>query len=304
MKIAVRNLLQRLLPLAAGLLTVLASPGPAQAIETYCFGLFFGSQSQPRTAKYSHTFCTLVLAQGEGDDVTKYALQTETISWLPATLNVRPLAVHPEKGVNLTLHQSLKYVSEKENIRCWGPHQLQPGAFVAVQRQIALLRSGRVQYQAADAFSGSESVKNCFHAVSDLDQYTGRQAYPLRQFGFQATENIVDTLDSRGRFLSRNHDWLVGRLGLRCYDIEYVEYNRCEKESYPRKLNCCCVPPLVKLPAVPAGPAADGCTLAPNACTALIDSCTAVAGSCTTAAASCGAPVEIEAPMGEVHIVQ
>ena len=51
--------------------------------------MIFGSQSNPKQLRYTHTWATYVRAVGEGPDPTQYALEAHTISWLPQTLVVR-----------------------------------------------------------------------------------------------------------------------------------------------------------------------------------------------------------------------
>src|SRR5690348_12390269 len=80
------------------------SPRQATAIaappgERY-FMLVFGSQSTPKVPKYTHSWATVVkVIECGGPEVP--SIEEHTISWLPATLNVRPLSFQVEPGVNL-----------------------------------------------------------------------------------------------------------------------------------------------------------------------------------------------------------
>ena len=66
--------------------------GAATAVaDEYYFAMIFGSESQPKRLRYTHTWATLVRAVGEGPDLNSYALEQNTISWLPTTLEVRVL---------------------------------------------------------------------------------------------------------------------------------------------------------------------------------------------------------------------
>ena len=60
--------------------------------------IVFGSQSTPRRPKYTHTWATVVRVTG-ADSPGEPAVEEHTISWMPATLNIRPLARIPETGV-------------------------------------------------------------------------------------------------------------------------------------------------------------------------------------------------------------
>ncbi len=64
--------------------------------------LVFASQSVPRTPAYAHTWATVVRAVDRPGG--RPAPEAHTISWLPATLDIRPLRPRVEPGVNLGLH--------------------------------------------------------------------------------------------------------------------------------------------------------------------------------------------------------
>ena len=101
---------------------VLVSPGPslASATERY-YVLIFGSQSQPKLLRYTHTWATFIRAVGEGSDPNGYTLYHHTISWLPQTLEVRVWAPFPEPGVNLDLYETLRAVAMSDQ-RASGLH--------------------------------------------------------------------------------------------------------------------------------------------------------------------------------------
>ena len=97
--------------------------------------MIFGSQSHPKQLRYTHTWATFIKATGEGHDPNAYALEVHTISWLPATLEVRVLRPWPEPGVNLDLYQTLRVVyANGESVTMWGPFLVGQ----EVYRQVAL----------------------------------------------------------------------------------------------------------------------------------------------------------------------
>src|SRR5690348_8318895 len=77
------------------------SPRQAAAIQTLpgdrYFILVFGSQSTPKRARYTHSWATVVKVTGCDGSGTP-AVEEQTISWLPVTLNVRPLSCRVEPG--------------------------------------------------------------------------------------------------------------------------------------------------------------------------------------------------------------
>ncbi|MCE9605752.1 MAG: hypothetical protein K8U03_12730 [Planctomycetia bacterium] len=201
---------------------------PTAPKERY-FMLVFGSQSSPKRAKYTHTWMTIVKAVPGVENAAKYDLTSHTISWLPRTLNVRILTLRGEPGVNLSLHQTLKFaLCNNECLAMWGPYELDP--IVAPQiydkslRQISRLNSGCVLYKAVDPDHGPRStyISNCIHAVTDLDGLSRRSNYDeLRNHGFDASQYLAGILIRSGRVDSSvTHEWVADALGLGCYPIQ------------------------------------------------------------------------------------
>src|SRR5262245_19954113 len=58
--------------------------------------IVFGSQSTPKLARYTHTWATVIqVTETDGGP----RIEHHTISWMPATLQIRPLRFRPEAGV-------------------------------------------------------------------------------------------------------------------------------------------------------------------------------------------------------------
>src|SRR5690349_18163739 len=92
----------------AGLLALsglLLASSAARADRHYL--LIFGSQTQPKIPRYTHTFCTIVRVADPLPGCANLPLEVHTISWLPATLKVRPFRLHAEPGHNFTLEETL-----------------------------------------------------------------------------------------------------------------------------------------------------------------------------------------------------
>ena len=88
---------------------LVAPTGRVRGAEFY-YVMVFGSQSQPKQLRYTHTWATFIKATGEGADPNGYALESNTISWLPETLDVKVWRPWAEPGVNLDLYQTLQTV--------------------------------------------------------------------------------------------------------------------------------------------------------------------------------------------------
>src|SRR5262249_25589743 len=80
------------------------SPNTSADCPRY-YMLLFGGQSERFRPRTAHTWATYV-------KVTPNApLEEFTISWLPASLNVRPLKLRAEPGVNVPLHRTLEMMA-------------------------------------------------------------------------------------------------------------------------------------------------------------------------------------------------
>lgn len=196
---------------------------PARAGEFY-YVMVFGSQSEPKQLRYTHTFATFIKATGEGTDPNGYALEYHTISWLPRTLDIKVWRLWPEPGVNLDLTRTLGAVyATHQGVTMWGPFITRKDLYersLAVARE---LNSGRSLYRAIDGPLNLE-ISDCIHAVAAVDPDFGRGHYPLIRIGKPASRYIARQVVTRGVYDQDAYDnsWLVPRLGLDRYPIEVV----------------------------------------------------------------------------------
>jgi hypothetical protein len=107
---------------------------------------FPSSDRTPRVPRYTHTWATFVKATGEGPDHSKYQIETFTISWLPASLEVRSFRL-AEPGVNFDLYATFDFVlSQGQRISEWGPFQIPRVFYERALERKALLESGVIRY--------------------------------------------------------------------------------------------------------------------------------------------------------------
>ena len=92
----------------AALAQAAAPPAPL-AMESY-YVIVWGAQrpiiNQPN---HTHSWATFVRVAGDPAAPGSCRIDSFTVSWLPATLIVRPLKLHPEPGVNLELHRTFAW---------------------------------------------------------------------------------------------------------------------------------------------------------------------------------------------------
>lgn len=218
---------------------VLVAPGPswASATERY-YVLIFGSQSQPKQLRYTHTWATFIRAVGEGQDPSGATLYHHTISWLPQTLEVRVWAPFPEPGVNLDLYETLGAVAASDQrVTMWGPFVITPDIYQRSHQIRDILASGAVRYRAIST-SRNLLISDCIHAVAAVDPVFGRGHYPLIRIGepasrFLAREIVVRGYENRGIDQAAfDNSWLIPRLGLDRYPIvvvppQHIPHRRC-----------------------------------------------------------------------------
>jgi hypothetical protein len=215
-------------------LTTAAPPG-----ERY-FLLVFGSESRPKRAKYTHSWATMVrITECPGN---LPAVESHTISWMPATLDIRPLSCRIEQGTNLALCFTIEeMLRHDEHVSVWGPYEVGPSFYHRFQVQKQFLESGRVGYQCIDSFGEAARTGlgcDCIHAITDLDPLFNRSRYPLTYFGEAASRHVVRQLHERP-IIIRPHqcnDWLFPLLGLDKYPIERQTWDGPVIENTPENV--------------------------------------------------------------------
>jgi hypothetical protein len=214
----------RLLRLAGMVLLAISLFAEVAHAGEYYFALIFGSQSKPKQLRYTHTWITIVRAVGEGPDLNTYSLELSTISWLPRTLEVKVLRPWPEPGVNLDLYQTLQAVmANNESITMWGPFVVHPLIWQRSMKIRQILESGQAEYRAIST-ARDLLVSDCIHAVAAIDPVFGRNNYPLIRIGKPASRYIAHEFMQRSLYdqYQYNNSWLIPRLGLDRYPIEFV----------------------------------------------------------------------------------
>lgn len=209
-----------LLALAA---TLVVTTGVARGDDRY-YAIVFGSQSHPKLLRLTHSWITFVRVSGESADPNALWVGHHSISWLPATLDIKVWSPTPEPGVNLDVYQTLQFVKgQGQSVTAWGPFQITPEVYQKSLDVMATLESGRAQYR---AISGRRNllIADCIHAVAAIDPEFGRDHYPLIRVGKPASRHIAREMVLRGHFDQKQVDapWLIPRLGLDSRGIEIV----------------------------------------------------------------------------------
>ena len=197
--------------------------------ESY-YIIVFGSQSVPKVPSRTHTWATAV-RKTQLSPESPAEIESHTISWMPATLQIRPWKLEVEQGVNLELQETIELMQkEKERISMWGPYEVRPGMYAKFLIQKKFIESGKVGYQCID--STGEAARSgrgcdCIHAITDMDAVYDRKRYRLDRYGESASQFIVKQLFERRTLISpeNTHDWLITRLGLDRNSIVHRVYD-------------------------------------------------------------------------------
>jgi hypothetical protein len=191
--------------------------------------LMFSAQRVPNDPDFTHCFATFVRATwpGNGPCPRNPCLEVHTISWLPANLAVRTLALLPERGRNFDLDTTIRFHMDNDTrVSMWGPYRIDPDLYCRALKEIALLQSGEVQYKTADHFRFSDHVCNCCHAISAL---ADGQKFILgsRGWGDSASEFILkEKLKPWVIDPDRSCPWVASAIGLDRYPISRREWRK------------------------------------------------------------------------------
>jgi uroporphyrinogen-III synthase len=119
----------------------------------------YACETVPNLARNSHLFATFIKKEGSKSEV-------HTISWYPADKRVRVIKSKGQKGINLTLEQTLERAkSYNAKVFKSDSYQIKQELYDKALKQIEKLENGTIKYQ---ALSSGENVCNCIHVVANL----------------------------------------------------------------------------------------------------------------------------------------
>lgn len=212
-------------------LALAAGPAAADPPGTRYYFLLFGGQSVPFIPRTAHTWATWVKATPTG--AGPVALETTTISWLPADARVRPWKVRSSPGRNWSLDETLAIMAANNGqVSLWGPFEVSSERYRLACEQAALLRTGAVRFRSFDSAGHNREVIHCVHAVTFADPVVCRYRQPVIRVGEPGTSNLAEKYLRNGALVggAATHDWLVPALGLDRHPV----IRREPGESIPR----------------------------------------------------------------------
>jgi hypothetical protein len=214
---------------AAAVLAVAAAlallSGTAGA-EEHHYVIVFAAQGDPVLPRYSHTFATFVRAVGPGPNPACWAVEAHSISWGPASGEIRAVRFFSERGANLDLTATLRWARTLGARVCrWGPFQIRKELYDRARAQIARLETGLVEYKVVDGGLRPRLASNCVHAVSDIDTDDGLLSTGL-EYGEEASYLVACHFRRWMIEPERVHEWVCERIGLCGAPIEIRTWGR------------------------------------------------------------------------------
>jgi hypothetical protein len=205
--------------LTLGLLAPSQAPvaGPCQ-VERY-YMILFGAQSEPFRIRQTHTFATFV--RTEVNPGGERVVAVDTVSWMPATLRIRPFAVFPEPGVNLTLNQTFDWIASfNGRVSMWGPYEIDADRYSRFIARKGELESGEFQYRAVGAIRRDDKISNCGQSFARSSPIVGRRfLQPTPSPGENGTSDLARRYLRAGALQDNGatHEWLVPAVQANAY---------------------------------------------------------------------------------------
>jgi hypothetical protein len=198
--------------------SLLASARPAAAQEVRYYVLVFAAQGDPAPPRKAHTFASFIKASGGNQAPSDADLDIQTISWLPATMNIVPRLV-PERGRNFDLNATLEWSRRQRfRIAVWGPFEINPQLYEYARIKIQRLGSGAFTYRMIDTSLRNVATSNCIHAVADV--VPGEPLNFGAAYGESASALAARHLRPFVRNPEQTHDWLYTHLRLDQFNVQ------------------------------------------------------------------------------------
>lgn len=209
-------------PLIATLLAAAGQVPFGPVVGERYYMTLFGTQSVPYQVRYTHTWATFV--RTAVTPAGEVPVAVDTVSWMPATLSIRPLALRREPGTNLTLDETFRWVASfGGKVSVWGPYEIDLDRYDRFLARRGQLESGEVLYRALGAFTRRGApVSNCGQSFARSSPIVGRRyLQPTPRPGENGTSRLAWRYGRSGTLLgdSATHDWLLHVIGAARYPI-------------------------------------------------------------------------------------
>jgi len=177
--------------------------------------VLYGAESAPFRTRLTHTFATFVKTTPADDGSLR--VEAHTVSWMPATLEIRPLAIRPEPGVNLTLAETFRWIDSFDGrVSMWGPYEIDDSMYEPTLARKAELEAGRIDYRALGGLPRDSEISNCGQSFTRASPRVGRRFQPTPAPGERGTSVLAGRYVRAGTITDpeETHDWLLPVIGV------------------------------------------------------------------------------------------
>jgi hypothetical protein len=208
-----------------------APQATAQSPDRY-YMIIYGTQTVPPWARYSHTWATFVRTTGTPSG--EMVASVDTVSWLPETKKVRPLALRPEPGKNLTLEETVELVRVNNGrISAWGPYEIDEYRYQRFIARKEELEGGKLLYRAIGGLTRNSPITNCGQSFARSSPIVGSRWQPTPKPGEDGTSHLALRYLRVGALLNNGaeHPWLISAISADYFPVTY----RKPGEQVPRR---------------------------------------------------------------------
>jgi hypothetical protein len=209
---------------AAILLGAIAVPGIASGrpdTQQRFYMVLYGAQSVPIRIPQTHTWASFI--RTSVDAMGERPVELLTISWMPATLKIRYLSLKRESGIDLSLDETLNWVSSYNGrVSFWGPYEITAERYYRYVARKEELDSGEVTYRAIGSLTRDPTVSNCGQSFARASRrLTQEYDEPTPVPGENGTSRLAMRYINLGLFIHPEitHDWLLPFVGVCRYPM-------------------------------------------------------------------------------------
>lgn len=185
------------------------------------FVCVFSADGIPYRPDKGHTFAAVVRVETHEGKPAR-AVEVASISWLPATMKVRALALKPEQGRNVPLDETLRVYADKGHKLCmWGPYRVQPEFFELFKTRVAQVEQ-TFGYKAA-ALTSPRDICDCARAVEEMVE-SRRRLIGVNGYGAAASSVVVRKFSPWLIEPDQSHAWVEPLMGLDEYPLVRRSY--------------------------------------------------------------------------------
>jgi len=200
---------------------MLLTAGPALPdvqVQTEDYFIVFAADAARYNPARAHTFAAMVRIERSPDGAMR-VVSTTSLSWLPAPMKVRAMALLPETGRNVPLVETLQWsVKNGDHINAWGPYRVTP-EFAETFRTRVRTVEDTFEYKGA-CLTSPKRVCDCARSIEEM-------IHPVRRYigafgyGAAAGSYIVRKFTPWFVEAERSHPWVGKAIGLEEYPIHW-----------------------------------------------------------------------------------